>query len=315
MSAQFEIQKNILKEILSSGCNNCKNKIKMMEDNKYEIDLVKYSNRASCALKKEEINIEEIKKEEIKKEEIEAELEKIKTIKDPIYASNNKSKTIEDNNDNKALKKIEKANIPRGSRKQEENLILSELKVSQEKLHNIAIRSNTVEKSISIKSHSIVPSARETLNEYSSSNRLAKSPMNNRLSFNSKNNTEKSKNYERNLLDLSQDIDDSYNYANRSVQGEFISTRSNFSLNGALRKSLNGSKLNKEYTAEKIMKFLNMTEKEYNGLPKKVRMELYECLFAHKEKCDANCEHLRRAMMIQLKNKAQLYPMKKYTIF
>lgn len=63
-----------------------------------------------------------------------------------------------------------------------------------------------------------------------------------------------------------------------------------------------------------IMNLLNITKDEYLALSKKVRLELYECLYEHKEKCGADCEHLRRAMMIKQKDRGVLFPTKKYNI-
>ena len=98
------------------------------------------------------------------------------------------------------------------------------------------------------------------------------------------------------------------------MQGIIRSAKDNLSLNGILKKNFKSNKKYKEETGEKIMKALNITKEEYSSLSKRARMELFECLFAHKEKCGAECEHLKRAMMIKLKDKGQLYPMKKLTI-
>jgi hypothetical protein len=66
--------------------------------------------------------------------------------------------------------------------------------------------------------------------------------------------------------------------------------------------------------ASKVLSALNMTKEEYLSLPAKIRLELYECLYEHKEKCGADCEHLKRAMMIRYKNRGVLYPTKKFNI-
>ena len=71
------------------------------------------------------------------------------------------------------------------------------------------------------------------------------------------------------------------------------------------------AKINKEST---IMDILKITKEEYLQLSKKARMELFECLYEHKEKCGVDCEHLKRAMMIRMRDKGQLFPMKKYNI-
>ena len=64
----------------------------------------------------------------------------------------------------------------------------------------------------------------------------------------------------------------------------------------------------------KIMEVLKMTKEEYLALSKKTRMELFDCLFQHKEKCGADCEHLKRAMKIKYKDKGLVFPTKKYNI-
>ena len=75
-------------------------------------------------------------------------------------------------------------------------------------------------------------------------------------------------------------------------------------------KSSEGRKVEKQT----MMKWLNITREEYLALSKKVRVELYECLYEHREKCGADCEHLRRAMMIKQKERGTLFPTKKYNI-
>lgn len=63
-----------------------------------------------------------------------------------------------------------------------------------------------------------------------------------------------------------------------------------------------------------IMQALNLTKEEYLALSKRARLELYEALYEHREKCGSNCEHLRRAMLIKQKDRGQLFPTKKYNI-
>ncbi|OMJ93457.1 hypothetical protein SteCoe_3577 [Stentor coeruleus] len=63
-----------------------------------------------------------------------------------------------------------------------------------------------------------------------------------------------------------------------------------------------------------IMQALNITKEEYLALSKRARMELYEALYEHREKCGADCEHLKRAMLIRQKDRGLLFPTKKYNI-
>ncbi|OMJ69379.1 hypothetical protein SteCoe_32907 [Stentor coeruleus] len=63
-----------------------------------------------------------------------------------------------------------------------------------------------------------------------------------------------------------------------------------------------------------IMQALNLTKEEYLALSKKARLEIYEALYEHREKCGSDCEHLRRAMLIKQKDRGPLYPTKKYNI-
>lgn len=77
-----------------------------------------------------------------------------------------------------------------------------------------------------------------------------------------------------------------------------------------IKKSPEGQKPEKK----NIMNWLNLTKEEYLALSKKARLELYECLYEHKDKCGADCEHLRRAMLIRQKERGTLFPTKKYNI-
>lgn len=63
-----------------------------------------------------------------------------------------------------------------------------------------------------------------------------------------------------------------------------------------------------------IMKALNITKEEYLALSKRARMDLYEALYEHREKCGADCEHLKRAMLIRQKDRGIIFPTKKYNI-
>lgn len=72
--------------------------------------------------------------------------------------------------------------------------------------------------------------------------------------------------------------------------------------------------IQKTIKMQAIMKALNMTEQEYLTLSKKARIQLFECLYEHREKCGSNCEHLKRAMKIRNKQRGQLYPTKKFNI-
>jgi hypothetical protein len=63
-----------------------------------------------------------------------------------------------------------------------------------------------------------------------------------------------------------------------------------------------------------IMQALNITKEEYLALSKRARMDLYEALYEHREKCGADCEHLKRAMLIRLKDRGLIFPTKKYNI-
>lgn len=63
-----------------------------------------------------------------------------------------------------------------------------------------------------------------------------------------------------------------------------------------------------------IFKVFNISKAEFLSMSKKARMELFDCLYEHKDRCGAECEHLKRAMMIQLREKGQIFPVKKYNI-
>ena len=63
-----------------------------------------------------------------------------------------------------------------------------------------------------------------------------------------------------------------------------------------------------------VISALGMTKQEYLSLSKKARIELFECLYEHRDKCGQDCEHLKRAMNIRIREKGQLFPTKKYNI-
>jgi hypothetical protein len=65
---------------------------------------------------------------------------------------------------------------------------------------------------------------------------------------------------------------------------------------------------------ETIMMILGISKEEYLSLSKKARLEIFLALLQHTKRCGADCEHLRRAMMIRYKDKGPLFPTKKYNI-
>jgi hypothetical protein len=73
----------------------------------------------------------------------------------------------------------------------------------------------------------------------------------------------------------------------------------------------NFSKITKKHW---IMKHLKINKQEYLSLTKQERLEIFQALFEHKEKCGSDCEHLKRAMQIRFRNKNPLFPTKKYNI-
>lgn len=72
--------------------------------------------------------------------------------------------------------------------------------------------------------------------------------------------------------------------------------------------------LAKPHKMQTIISALGMTKQEYLSLSKKARIELFECLYEHRDKCGPECEHLKRAMNIRIREKGQLFPTKKYNI-
>jgi len=63
-----------------------------------------------------------------------------------------------------------------------------------------------------------------------------------------------------------------------------------------------------------LFKVFNITKAEFLSMSNKARMELFECLYEHKDRCGTECEHLKRAMMIKLRERGQAFPVKKYNI-
>ena len=62
------------------------------------------------------------------------------------------------------------------------------------------------------------------------------------------------------------------------------------------------------------MNTLKLTKAEFKALSPQDRLELFQILFEHKDKCGSDCDHLRRAMALRSKNKSPLFPTKKYNI-
>lgn len=63
-----------------------------------------------------------------------------------------------------------------------------------------------------------------------------------------------------------------------------------------------------------LMNTLKLTKAEFKALSPQDRLELFQILFEHKDKCGSDCDHLRRAMALRSKNKSPLFPTKKYNI-
>lgn len=115
------------------------------------------------------------------------------------------------------------------------------------------------------------------------------------------------------------EINNSENFANhKKVQNESFIKKSS-SLSPDKRRLMPKEKLTEEAKPKSskrttIMSILNLTKEEYLSLSKKARLEIYLSLLQHTTRCGADCEHLRRAMMIRYKDKGPLYPTKKYNI-
>ena len=115
--------------------------------------------------------------------------------------------------------------------------------------------------------------------------------------------------FDSKISNTSPDIHDNYN----------SDPKKSFLVRDSIRGAFTGrvgsaQRLTKKNKGNTIMGALKMTKEEYLQLSKKARIELYECLYEHKEKCGSECEHLKRAMMIRYKDKGLLLPMKKYNI-
>lgn len=115
------------------------------------------------------------------------------------------------------------------------------------------------------------------------------------------------------------EINNSENFTNhKKVQNESFIKKSS-SLSPDKRRLMPKEKLTEEAKPKSskrttIMSILNLTKEEYLSLSKKARLEIYLSLLQHTTRCGADCEHLRRAMMIRYKDKGPLYPTKKYNI-
>jgi hypothetical protein len=101
-------------------------------------------------------------------------------------------------------------------------------------------------------------------------------------------------------------------YRSEIPKSKFRVIRTKFQASEEFRpKSSSATKINKK---SDILKILKISKEEYLGLSTHIRAELYECLFEHKSKCGADCEHLRRAAEIRLKQRGCPFPLKKFNL-
>ena len=78
--------------------------------------------------------------------------------------------------------------------------------------------------------------------------------------------------------------------------------------------SMMGPRYSRKIKKTWLLNTLKISKAEFKALSPQDRLELFQILYEHKDKCGSDCEHLRRAMIIRNKNKSPLFPTKKYNI-
>lgn len=317
---ELEDLRQVIKELLDSGCNHCKEKLALIEaERSVIIDLKK------DVLKKEEIEVEledsknklkeslsvihkkNLQLEEMEKnlEEIIKKIEEVKQQKELLEKILNKEKSLKPQIENMSFSKESPKNIYKYFK---DEAIKNNIgpKISKESFGSI--NKNPLENKLNLyspKNHTpepvtpqklIKPAAKTPISKKSSIERTQHEPVLFSKEF---------------YFDTLTSPEISYS-AIKSRNGDKHDLKSeNLLENTTYQHTTKDNKIKK---ADKIMKALNMTKDEYLTLSKNIRIELYKCLFPHKEKCGANCEHLKKAMLIRYKEKGISYPTKKYNI-
>lgn len=310
--------KTTLQELGKTACRECKEKVKRIE------------------AKVEEIK--ELKQAVVKTEVFEVELEKTKSkLKESFIVIGKKNEKIKEMNENldELMKKIqdiasERELLEQKLADEESRRLMIEEKL-QEKLHsNTKLKSTLKEVKGTTKGLTMTPKLHKNNEE-----RVKKLLIN--LMTNNKSNIEQEDFSDTSFKDdniryKSPDVFLSSKKSANEMTSKIYTPESNesfsinvsenhsakltgihedLSANNIVKRGLKGVKQNKE---EIILKKLNMTRTEYLSLSKKARVEIFEILLAHNNKCGSECEHLRRVMMIKYRNKGTLYPTKKYNI-
>ncbi|OMJ91192.1 hypothetical protein SteCoe_6259 [Stentor coeruleus] len=310
--------KTTLQELGKTACRECKEKVKRIE------------------AKSEEIK--ELKQAVIKTEVVEIELEKTKNrLKESFLVIGKKNEKIKEMNENldELVKKMEDIASERELLEQklanEENLrLMIEEKLQQKLYSNTQLKSTLKEAKKTSKALTVTQklhlSNREKIkkmlinlttidksnieqNDFSDT-----SPKDNNIRYKSPDaflSSKKSANEMTSKI-LTPESNESFSINNSdNFSAKLAGVHEDLSENNIMNKDLKEVKQTKE---EIILKKLNMTRVEYLGLSKRARMEIFEILLAHNNKCGSECEHLRRVMMIKYRDKGTLYPTKKYNI-
>ncbi|OMJ89319.1 hypothetical protein SteCoe_8522 [Stentor coeruleus] len=313
--------KKTLQELGKTTCRECKEKVKRIE------------------AKSEEIK--ELKQAVIKTEVVEVELEKTKTkLKESFIVIGKKNEKIREMNENLdgLMKKIqdiasEREILEQKLNDEENKRLMIEEKLQQKLYSNIQLKSTLKEAKKNTKVFTLTPKFYQSNEE-----KIKKMPIN--LTTNDNKpiieqeqggfsdisikdgsirykspdvflSSKKSANEMTSKI-LTPESNESFSInTSENFNAKLAEIHEDLSANNIVKRSLKEVKQTKE---EMILKKLNMTQAEYLGLSKKARMEIFEILLAHNNKCGSECEHLKRVMMIKYRDKGTLYPTKKYNI-
>ena len=315
-AGEFQHLKKLLDDYMNSECNHCKEKLDKLKAGTTEI--------------------QNLKRSIVKQEKIETELETAKIkLKDVVIVSNKKSEKIQELSDNleDLNRKIEEIKLQRQQlevklRDEEHLRAQAEKELNGEIVSHKILKQTVVRKPYTsnspIKETFVVKSSTPNSSiNYSGIKGAAQGSISSGIEQKDSiirteiirkrhfydNEDSKIKNT-KNIFS-SRELSDDASDCGTPVVSKVTVTRKSYSTKRAEKISF---KPEKENTIQKILTALSFTREEFLQLPKNARMELYESLYAHREKCGTECEHLKRAMAIKAKHKNQHYPIKKYNI-
>lgn len=309
-SKEFEAQTKLLEDFQETGCKYCKDQIKK--------------------LKTGNVIIRELKENMKKHEEVEEELEHTKSkLKDSVANTNKKTEKIQELMEDldELKKRIEDVKEQRGKLeirlKNEEEL----RKTVEKQLYEETVR----DQGIYEEKHIFKPQSGSHKRENRSGNIINKAytSKKNHLTLDeekiiSRIEKKQTKKYDNSSFSpkFANFLDKNPSPIGKSVKLENSGKFKQFEDKRIITQTSHSNKCGEDkFSSPKnpskmknMFKVLQISKEEFFDLPKSTKMELFDLLFAHKEKCGSNCEHLKRVQHLKSNTKFHSYPLKKYTI-